>query len=223
MNELPANILREIKRIEQEKYVNGYSKETFDKIFIPWLLNDEEVEKSLSKISSYYVITKFMLNYLENITSDLQKQFNIPLLTSKDLANKEDIDKIEIKLVDIQNEPAMIWFKEECSPILDEILDGKKVTNLENLTELSLIEDILIEALEQGKENSISGYYFEILYQFKERLEEANLLEKRPKQTLIIENLNIVKDLNIIKNFNILFDDSDQGEDSIEIEYNIQE
>jgi len=195
MNDLPSEILDELEKMKNQRFVHKFSKETLDNIFITWLIEDSEFEKTISKISANYMLSKFMLLYLAHVNENLQKKHNIPTITSKEFSKleKEDFDYVVDK---IKDDYLVQWLKVKCAPELKRILEELEIKNLEEVVELGITEEILITALNQGKKNDKDGYFFEILYQLDDRLKEDNFLKKKFAVNVTLEVIEATVDAN---------------------------
>jgi hypothetical protein len=187
---LPKEILQELKKIKNERYVTSYSQKTFNDIFIPWLTQDDKLEREVSEISATFVVSTFILDYLKKVNADLKIKYNIPTLNANELSDEEKFRLVSSQIIEIENEPSFLWLKNECIPLLNKILKEISVSNLDELVELGLIEDILTASLSEGKKNSVKDYYLETIYQLKDRLAEADLL--MDKRDVIINNNLII-------------------------------
>lgn len=179
MEKLPIKLSQDLEKIKDSRYVNQYSEKIFDDIFITWLIKDVNISDPISKISSKYMVSTFILYFLKNINDTLQEKYDIESFSAKDWSDFEKVEIIVEKISNIQNDQLVLWLTNECMPELEKILDQIHIKNFEDLTELGITQDILTTALDQGKENSVEGYLYDILYQFKDRLKENNLLKKK--------------------------------------------
>jgi hypothetical protein len=193
---LVEDLPQELKsKIEKKKYVYHHSKETFDKIFIPWLIEDEKIENSLSEISSKYLLSSFSLFYISHINKLLKEKYRLSNIKSEDLVDMEKLENFKEEIIEIDNDKMIIWLKNEGLPELTETLNLIKIENRNDLSKIGKIEDLMIKALKQGEKNSKDEFYiYEILYQLIERLNEKGFLKSKIKKISVRE---VVREVSI--------------------------
>jgi hypothetical protein len=177
MNDLPSEILDELEKMKNQRFVHKFSKETLDNIFITWVIEDSEFEKTISKISANYMLSKFMLLYLAHVNENLQKKHNIPTITSKEFSKleKEDFDYVVDK---IKDDYLVQWLKVKCAPELKRILEELEIKNLEEVVELGITEEILITALNQGKKMIKMGIFLKSYISLCPTIKNITILKK---------------------------------------------
>jgi hypothetical protein len=84
MEKLPIKLSQDLEKIKDSRYVNQYSEKIFDDIFITWLIKDVNISDPISKISSKYMVSTFILYFLKNINDTLQEKYDIESFSAKD-------------------------------------------------------------------------------------------------------------------------------------------
>ena len=116
MDELPLDLRQNLEKMKKKKYLHSHSNETFDDIFIPWLIDDERIEEPLSEISSKYLLSTFVLTYLHYINNALKEKYTISKFNSEDLTDARKLKEIKKEINQITDDHMISWLKDEGYP-----------------------------------------------------------------------------------------------------------
>ncbi len=196
MDELPLDLRQNLEKMKKKKYLHSHSNETFDDIFIPWLIDDERIEEPLSEISSKYLLSTFVLTYLHYINNALKEKYTISKFNSEDLTDARKLKEIKKEINQITDDHMISWLKDEGLPQLNMAVNLININDPKDIAKVGAIEDLMITALRQGAKNSEDDFYiYDILYQLIERLKERGFL--KPEGTKQIKVREVIREITI--------------------------
>jgi len=161
------------------KYSFPHSKQVLQDIDLLYYLNNNS-NKYTSKISSKYLLSTFIMEYLQKLNQLVKEKYSLENTSS--LFEKDSV--VPDKLDEISDEPLVSWLDDECLLELDDLIKDIKVFNKESLIKFGHILYLTKKELDELSVNQDLEIY-DLFFRLKERL---NSFEKT---TIITKNHEI--------------------------------
>lgn len=146
-----------LDEINDERFIHHFSDLIYDKLFALWHLSSA-TERHLSEILSKVVMGLFFVRYLSHINEMIVEDADLrDRLTSKDLSDKEKIERI----IDRLNKSGRFKsaLEKDILPRLIDIIENTKTKDLKDLTMLAHAGDFLSSALDDMRDIEDPEYF----------------------------------------------------------------
>lgn len=175
-----------LQKIQNERFIHHISELTYDRLSALWHL-DPSVESQLSEVLSRVVTGLFFIRYLGHINDLVMEEADIKEnMTSEDLSDRKKVEAMENKLSKCKRMRFLL--REEILPLLREIIEDTKVTNLTDLTRLAHSGDYLCSALDdlKGRKDGEYTLWLEAVPEYyKDDLSHMDLIRRRERKGLM--------------------------------------
>lgn len=181
-----------LKLMNKNKYKFQDSEKVFDNVVDLYMLSPK-THKVISSISSKYLISLFSLEYLSYLNKLINKKYGFETIHIKDLNDINKMRKIRGDFNKIQDEAVIKWISETCLDELSSIINNCKIDSFRQVNKLGSIISLMFSELNCDRELENIELY-DVLYQFKRRLENYELDEKEHLLSIRYTEHKITKD-----------------------------
>jgi len=171
--ELPTELSTFIATSKRKKFLFPGAEKTIRDVDILYFL-DKKNHEEISSISSKYLLAEFTLNYLKIINDVIEKKYRFPQRTLIDFENANQIEEIEHRITELENEPIIKWLREKCLGDLKDTIDNIDVKNIHELIKLGQIINLLEKELSYREKDTDIEIY-DIFYRYLKRLDNLEL------------------------------------------------
>lgn len=181
-----------LENIDKERHLYPQSTKVFDDVSNFFFL-DKESHENISLISSKFLLSSFILEYLKLLNNLVNTKYDISQLTLSDFENNGKIEEVIEKISESQNEPLINWLRDECLTELSSAIDNFIVDDIKKLNKLGHIIKLTTNELQDNKEIQDIELY-DTLYRFINRLNNFELDRKKHDITLKYSNIKKSKE-----------------------------